>query len=166
MASGKTHDKINLVTGGFFSGVVFVYTLSLELFFCFIIGWLFATLIFGPDTDIMPKKRAGVLRYFLYPYSLFFKHRGLSHSLLLGTLTRIVYGIFALFCLIQVLYRFDYLEMDGSSFLNMTLQFLKGFDLNQMPYKMVSLLFLGMFGADLCHIFVDRISSFFKRIFS
>ena len=57
-------------------------------------SFVFATLFLSPDLDIYyssPTKNWGILRLLWLPYSLFFKHRGISHSLFFSTLTRIIY---------------------------------------------------------------------------
>lgn len=54
---------------------------------------VFGGLCLSPDLDIRsrPLKRWGIFKVFWYPYRDFFKHRGVSHWLFVGSLTRLGY---------------------------------------------------------------------------
>ncbi|TNF30302.1 MAG: hypothetical protein EP319_05510 [Deltaproteobacteria bacterium] len=164
MASGKFHDKVNLGTGAILTGLLIGLERSFPVVISFVIGWLFATLIFSPDTDVMPKKRSGVLQFFLYPYSILFKHRGLSHMILVGTILRIVYGLIVFSIMLFVLNGMGHISFGASHFFSGVFDFLKAFDYHLIQYKIFVWLFIGMVGADLCHIFFDKITSFLKKI--
>jgi len=60
----------------------------------FVIAYAFSSLFLSPDLDLhtsRPYLRWGVLRWLWAPYAFVFKHRQLSHHLLLGPLSRIAY---------------------------------------------------------------------------
>lgn len=57
-------------------------------------SYLFSSLLLSPDLDLhknAARRRWGPLGFLWAPYSKMFKHRGLSHSLVLGPLTRLLY---------------------------------------------------------------------------
>ena len=89
----------------------------------------------------MPKKRTGILQYVLYPYSILFKHRGLSHSILFGTLLRFIYGLVIFGILIFVLGKMDYIKYQGEDYLKLLWEFILAWDFHQRPYKIVTWLF-------------------------
>ncbi len=94
MPSGKTHLKFELATlplwtiGGAVLGVpwreLVIFTFS----------YVGASLLLSPDVDLAnsaPARRWGALRLLWLPYARLFRHRGLSHSILFGPLTRVLY---------------------------------------------------------------------------
>ena len=164
MASGKLHDKVNLGTGAILTGLLIGLERSFPVVLSFVVGWLFATLIFSPDTDVMPKKRTGILQFFLYPYSILFKHRGLSHMILVGTLIRILYGVFIFGLLLFILNGMGYVSFGATEFFSFVLKFMSNFNYQLIQYKIFVWLFAGMVGADICHICMDRLSSFVCKI--
>ena len=101
MPSGKTHLRIEL----------FLLPVWVVLFYLFIdASWqagalfagayLFSSLLLSPDLDLRynrSRRRWGLLGFIWIPYTKVFKHRGVSHNLLFGTLTRLGYlGLLAL----------------------------------------------------------------------
>ncbi|MCO4793344.1 MAG: DUF2227 family putative metal-binding protein [Bacteriovoracaceae bacterium] len=164
MASGKFHDKVNLGTGAILTGCLLGFERSVPVVLSFVIGWLFATLIFSPDTDVMPKKRSGFLQFFLYPYSILFKHRGVSHMILVGTIIRVIYGVIIFGIMLFVLNGMDYVSIGANDFFNFVLSFLKNYKYELIEYKIFTWLFIGMVGADICHVVFDQVSSFVKKI--
>lgn len=103
MASGEKHERINLtalaVMGGAWvaaevSGVNVPTTPALSFAATYLVGTLYVT----PDMDlaeqartVRPKRRWGRFGALWVPYGLYFRHRGISHSYLVGPMTRIVY---------------------------------------------------------------------------
>lgn len=164
MAKGKTHDGFNLLFGMIATGALIGLGSHFIVWIPFLFGWLFATLIFSPDTDVMPKKRTGVLQFFLYPYSILFKHRGLSHGIITGTLTRVTYGVIVGGILVFVLAKMGYIDFTPGSYWQSLWLFIKGYDYDVPAYRSVTWLYLGLAGADLCHISLDKISSIFGRL--
>lgn len=155
---------MNLLSGAILTGVLVGFENSIPVVASFVIGWLFATLIFSPDTDVMPKKRSGVLQFFLYPYSILFKHRGVSHMILVGTIIRIVYGLIVYGILIFILNGMGTIAIGTKDYFFHLYQFLATFDYQLVEYKMFTWLFAGMAGADICHIVLDALSSFVRKI--
>lgn len=94
MPSGSTHLKFETATlpiwtlGGAMLGVPW------EELVIFTLSYVGASLFLSPDLDLEksdPARRWGALRVLWTPYSRVFKHRGLSHSILFGPLTRVLY---------------------------------------------------------------------------
>jgi len=60
----------------------------------FVGSYLFSMLFLSPDLDL-PQSRAfrrwGIFRWLWTPYTRLFRHRGLSHRLFLGPLSRVLY---------------------------------------------------------------------------
>ena len=104
MPSGKTHTRIDLLMlalliGGaayfreFLSGV-FGRDELVEYGAVFVVAYLFGSFLLSPDMDLHtsnPMKNWGMLRFLWRPYAALFKHRGLSHVPIVGTLTRVLY---------------------------------------------------------------------------
>lgn len=90
MPSGRIHETVNLLVL-----VPTVYWLPEPLTkLPFIAGYLVGTFWVTPDLDLAKSRashRWGVLRWVWLPYAWLFPHRGLSHRLLLGALTRVLY---------------------------------------------------------------------------
>lgn len=164
MANGKTHDRVNLIVGTVSSGVLLGLGQNPYVTGSFAFGWLVSTLIFSPDSDLMPKARTGPLRFFLYPYSVFFKHRGLSHSFLFGTLTRFIYGFVMLGLLTYVLNEMGKISVSPEDYFKFLYSWFGNFNYDLVQYQMLSWLFGGAFLADLCHVFTDVISSGLKKM--
>jgi uncharacterized metal-binding protein len=165
MANGKAHDRFNMLIGAAIGSALAANGEHPLIIATFAFGWLIATFIFSPDTDLMPKKRAGWLRYFLYPYSIFFKHRGVSHSLLFGTFTRVFYIFLLSGLMIFIFFKMGYLSMSGGDYFLAARKYFQGYDYKVYHYRLLTWLYLGMFLADASHIFLDKLSSLFKRVF-
>ena len=100
MPSGKTHKLIELSIGPFiFAGLVVcsiqkVIPLEWPLIAAAGCGYLLGTLLLSPDMDLFESdsiNRWGPFRYIWWPYAQICAHRGISHSWLFGTLTRVGY---------------------------------------------------------------------------
>lgn len=95
MPSGKTHLAIELLLFPF-ALTLFYITLSHEWndLGLFVVSYLVSSLWLSPDLDLKRNnalRRWGLFRWIWWPYSQLFKHRGLSHHILWGPLSRIVY---------------------------------------------------------------------------
>jgi uncharacterized metal-binding protein len=156
MSNGKGHDRFNLLFGAVACGVILGVTQDLILALIFGAGVVIATLFFSPDTDIMPKKRAHIFRFFLFPYSIIFKHRGISHSFWVGTLTRVLYGIIFTGIIIFVMNKMGVVSFDSANYFTGILHFFLDFNYQLLPYKILTWFFAGLFFADSCHLFLDR----------
>ena len=102
MANYKTHSSFNI----FIALPVILFLLhhfikpSFNLLITFSICFIYSTLFMNPDLDIANQIKLFSLRGFLTlpfrSYSHFFRHRGISHMFLIGSLTRVLWlGVIA-----------------------------------------------------------------------
>lgn len=163
MALGKYHDTFNLVCGAVLTGTMLGFGVDTLVTVAFSAGWLFSTLIFGPDSDLGAKRRSLILRYFLWPYSFFFRHRGISHHFFWGTLSR---NLYLLILLIIVIKFFLYLAYNFS-FETSVINFVQSlvpplafwFSKEGLVFwKFTFFLFLGQWLSDLSHLFLDKLA--------
>lgn len=103
MPSGKTHDWFNTLF--LFILLIILVPIAYQMGFfknsffkncsyLFVGAYLVSTFLLSPDLDLhrnRSKNNWGFIRFIWFPYSKLFKHRGLSHSLIFGTLTRLFY---------------------------------------------------------------------------
>lgn len=165
MPKGVTHDKFNIFVGSFILGLMVGRQLSFWIILSFLSGHCISTFIFSPDSDFMPKARTGPLQYFLYPYSLFFKHRGISHSLILGTLTRVIYSILMLGGIIYVFNKIGLLDYASTSYFMTLRDFFMDYNLEEFRYLLTTWFFIGLLIADWGHCGLDKISSVWRAVF-
>lgn len=118
MPSGKIHNAINLSVFAIIGVGVWVATeqqvieVTPEQFTQFAIGFLVGTLLMSPDLDLAEgrvnsKHNWGLLGFLWVPYGLMFKHRGWSHTWLVGPITRLLYAFIvgsAIFGLLLLLF--------------------------------------------------------------
>ena len=162
MAMGSTHDKVSI----FFLVIILAtgvigYQMSSPALYGACVGWFFATYLISPDLDLGPKKRASVLRPFLYHYSMFFKHRGVSHHFFLGTISRIVYLLAMALLIIFCLHKMGYTSFSTTHYLNFLTNLFHGYTYSVPEYQFLTWTVIGMFLSDLVHILLDKVSSFF-----
>ena len=157
MAMGRTHDLCNIGVGLGCSGWLLARDLDPISLVAFAGSWFFATWFFSPDADLGPKNRAGLLGIFLYPYRLFSKHRGLSHWPVVGTLSRLLYLLVLLGLVWWVAQQWGHVDVPTSNW-SALWHFLKDFNPQISPYRELSWGIIGMIGADLTHLLVDKIS--------
>jgi uncharacterized metal-binding protein len=109
VAAGRTHETINLVALGALAagyvigtangvGAGLTSSLSPQMRFVFGLSYLIGTFLVTPDLDlaeghVRAKSNWGLLGLLWVPYGLIFRHRGLSHSWLVGPLTRLLYMV-------------------------------------------------------------------------
>ncbi len=107
MASGRTHETINLVVLGSLAaayafGLAQGLNAELEALapprtrLTFAVAYLAGTFLVTPDLDlaerrVRAKNNWGLLGLLWVPYGALFKHRGWSHSWFVGPLTRLLY---------------------------------------------------------------------------
>lgn len=100
MPSGRVHEAINISALGLASAVYWVYreeiAVSQPVAVAFASSFLVGTFLITPDLDlaeqqVRAKGRWGWLGWFWVPYGWMFSHRGLSHTWMIGPLTRILY---------------------------------------------------------------------------
>lgn len=102
MPSGRVHNLINvavfagLAAATVFSGRQGLFSVTPAQALYFTVGYGVGTFLLSPDLDLAEghvdsKRRWGVLGVLWVPYGAVFSHRGLSHTWLLGPLTRLAY---------------------------------------------------------------------------
>ncbi len=100
MPSGRTHELVNVaaLATGYAAYSAFVGNPPADAAGAFSAGYLSGTFFLTPDMDLAESPTGtralrgwGVLKYLWIPYGALFPHRGLSHSWLLGPLTRLAY---------------------------------------------------------------------------
>ncbi len=165
MASGKTHDIINLS-----AFPVFVYYLKPDSFIGFFAGYMIGTFFLSPDNDIFhskPNKRWKFLRFIWKPYTKIFAHRGISHIPVVGILFKILYlsvvFIFLSAFILGLLFLASYfagikIEIPTKGVSQETL---KGILLTPFSISF----FVGLILAEIVHILTDVVYSFFKKAF-
>lgn len=166
MALGQTHRRFNLITGVLFLGIVLVVSnADWESVGCFSIAYIFGTFILSPDIDLGPNKYSRWSKLFLYPYSLIFKHRGISHSIFLGTLTRILYGLILGHILIVIGQSFFEQERITEVYLSFLSHLFFDFNYDFWPHKWLLWMHAGLFCSDLSHVFLDSVTTKLKKLF-
>ena len=100
MPSGRVHEAINLTALGLM-GLAYLAGSPKEALgeprvLAFTVSYLVGTFLVTPDLDlaevrVRAKGRWGVLGVLWWPYGVLFRHRGLSHTWILGPLTRLGY---------------------------------------------------------------------------
>jgi uncharacterized metal-binding protein len=109
MPNGRTHEAINLTFfGGLAAGYAYARSqgLAVELeqlvtpqtIATFSISYLVGTFLVTPDLDlaeqgVRAKSNWGLLGLLWIPYGSMFSHRGLSHTWLVGPMTRLIYMV-------------------------------------------------------------------------
>jgi uncharacterized metal-binding protein len=148
MSNYKTHVAFNLflalpVTT---AGAYYLYEPSRPFLITFILAFFYGTCFMNPDLDLIHQIKLfsirGILTLPFRFYSKIFKHRGLSHSILFGTATRVLW-------LAGVALLLFYLVYQAVPSKNTFLFYLNHYK----PY-----LFHGLAGivlADLCHLILD-----------
>jgi len=98
MASGRSHDFHGLVAAIIAALVVaacyWQEVQGVDGLWALPLGVLFGAWLLSPDLDLwntLPTKRWGPLRFLWAPYSWACTHRGVSHSWILGPLSRLLY---------------------------------------------------------------------------
>ena len=95
MPSGKTHRIVELaLLPGLGAGYALLLRPAPPELAAFAGAYVFSSLFLSPDLDLKAndaRRRWGPLGFLWTPYAKIFKHRGISHSLLWGPLTRLLY---------------------------------------------------------------------------
>lgn len=149
MPSGKTHTAFELILGpGFLAGFYVLFEPSWGEVSLFAGTYLLSSLFLSPDLDLhknRARRRWGPLGFIWAPYSKIFKHRGVSHNLLLGPLTRLIYlGI--VFGVVLV----------GLSYVGLALP--QGFQITIEP-RILAVLGAGLYLPNVLHVLLDKLVS-------
>lgn len=102
MPSGRVHNIINTATFGLIAAATFwaaaqqLIVITPAQAASFSSAYAVGTFLLSPDLDLAErrvdsKRRWGPLGFVWVPYGRLFSHRGLSHTWLLGPLTRLIY---------------------------------------------------------------------------
>ena len=157
MASGRTHDIVNL---SFLP--VAVYYLKPQDFLGFTAGYLVGTFLLSPDLDLRnskPARRWKLFKLFWYPYTKIFKHRGVSHIPILGSIIRLFYVSFLMvFPLVVYLFINNPAKLDDIRYdvLDKTIFWLKN------PF--IISFFIGIVLSEIVHVITDMIYSTMKKL--
>ncbi len=148
MSQYKTHTKFNLFLALplLLAGLFYFIHPQREYAITFAGTFIYSTLFMNPDMDlahqIKLKSLRGILSLPFRLYSRVFKHRGLSHSLVFGSITRILWlSAFALL----IFYLTNQMLPSKTSFVR--------FFHRHEPFIIFG--FCGVFIADLCHLLLD-----------
>ncbi len=165
MASGKTHDIINLA-----AFPAFVYYLKPDNFIGFFTGYIVGTFFLSPDNDIFhskPNRRWKFLRFIWKPYTIIFSHRGLSHIPVIGMLLKLIYllSVFLLFFSVIAVFSLLIQHITGYKMstlynLNINKDSLKAVLINPFTVSF----FIGLFLSEVVHIITDIIYSKTKKL--
>ncbi len=158
MASGRTHDIINLI-----ALPPIVYYLSPSDFPFFVGGYMAGTFFLTPDVDTYhskPVKRWKFLKFIWKPYTKFSKHRGISHIPFYGSLTKLLYLLIIFYIVyFGVVFGLNYIGIK-TTIINLNENNLKELLLN---IHTISFL-MGLFMAEIMHILVDIVYSSLKKV--
>jgi uncharacterized metal-binding protein len=156
--SGRTHTTVDLILllsilAVLFSWreVVIDWVGSVERFRTCVLGfslaYLFSTFFLSPDLDLdrcRARSRWGIFGMLWYPYSKIFRHRGISHSIIFGMVTRILYLILIVALLQLGLRRFLGIDVGLSVE-------------RQLDFSVVGAIAAGLYIPDATHIILDRL---------
>lgn len=129
----------------FLAGLYF-YGLDWPGLLTFAGAYLFSSLMLSPDLDLRSnsaRRRWGLLGFIWVPYTKVFKHRGLSHNLLLGPLTRIAY-LFLLGAL--VVFALNYFGLRANIQIH-------------LDKEILAMIGIGFYLPNILHILYDRFDS-------
>lgn len=167
MPSGKTHDFISfcgLIPLGISSTVLYGKSLcDLDSLLLFLGGYLFGSLMFGPDLDIhsIQYKRWNIFRFIWIPYRKLGHRSSISrsHDIIWGFVIRVAYLAICIFPLIYLIFSWKY---PNESFQDA----LKDYAL-QYQHQIICML-AGIWLGNSLHILADwscDIKKFFSRMF-
>ncbi len=150
MPQFRTHTRFNLLLAYPFLLIFLIHfgTNNFSNLFCFSICFIYSTLFMSPDVDVANKIKffsiRGILTIPFRLYSMFFHHRGISHHVIFGSITRIIW-----LCLFFILLFLIY----DISFIN-KFSFIKFIKKNH-EYIMYGC--IGIFLSDILHLFLDKV---------
>jgi uncharacterized metal-binding protein len=166
MPSGKAHLRIELVllpialaAFGHWISPLLGERYRWHGIVLFGLAYLFSSLLLSPDLDLRhnrTRNRWGVLGFVWIPYTWVFKHRGLSHSLILGPLTRLAYlGLVGTVAALSFWVVERFLVSADWKFPQI--------DIDAYTYYWLAILIGGLWIPNMIHILVDRVHSALRR---
>jgi len=161
LALAKSHEFLNLLA---LPG--FLYFLPKEFYIPFSVGYLIGTFLLSPDLDLKhskPSKRWRFLKIIWRPYQKKSKHRGLSHTPILGAFIKLFYLMFVLTVIYLILY------LLFSNYWKEGLEILSSINplvlIDDLAYKeWVFYAILGLLASELMHVVADILWSLWMRI--
>jgi uncharacterized metal-binding protein len=127
-------------------------------------------MMFGPDLDIQSRQYArwGLLRFLWWPYKVILPHRSrLSHSILLGTLVRVIYflAVITLLTAVVLYVREAYIYHNPTGINEVKGAFARLWEILS-PIKRDYLIaaFAGLWLGATSHTISDVLGSFFKSV--
>lgn len=149
MPNYKTHNYFNCIVALPILLYILMdfFSFPLKYTLAFSSSFLYATFFMSPDLDLAHQIKLfslrGILSFPFRSYAKVFKHRGISHRFLIGTLSRLIWlGLF--FWIVSLLI--------GLSFLSQKEMF-------YLYHQYKPLILFGFFGfavADICHLLLDK----------
>jgi len=169
MASGKTHDFVNIALLP-----ATLVVLRPEGLFSYIFGYLVATIWLSPDLDLKqsrPFQRWGYLSKIWIPYTKVFRHRSFfTHFPIIGISIRLIYLaalVFFIYYFILALFAIiDRVAETNLFFLFQNL--IKEYVLTETSYLSIKDFLLGLFVADTIHFILDYSTTYinkFRKLF-
>ncbi len=160
MALHRTHEIFNLLLY-----VPAVAILPKDELIPFSAGYFLGTFLLSPDIDLSfsrPAKRWKFLRFLWFPFWVFSRHRGLTHVPILGSMVKLLYlSSVIVFIYFVILGLFSLIGFTPKAYLNFNpMEFLNEFLRSETGFYFV----VGVIVADILHIFLDFITSTFKRL--
>ena len=150
MPSGTHHLRLELSLLPVFLVGLYLMELGWPELPIFAAAYLFSSLLLSPDLDLRSnsaRRRWGVLGLIWVPYIKVFKHRGLSHNLLFGPLTRIGY-LFLLGAI--VIYALNYFGIRANIQIH-------------LDKELSAMIGIGLYLPNVLHILYDYFNSRCKR---
>ncbi|MCR4404176.1 MAG: metal-binding protein [Candidatus Acetothermia bacterium] len=146
MPSGGRHLRLEILLLPLFLAGLYFMGLDWRPLLCFSAAYLFSSLWLSPDLDLRSndaRRRWGALGFIWVPYTKVFKHRGLSHNLLLGPLTRVGYLFLVGFLVLQAL---NYLGVRADFHL-------------RISSEILAMIGIGLYLPNVLHILYDHFDS-------
>lgn len=167
MPSGKTHDIANVILILFGFTVIISYNVLSEhmdedifnvCLILFVSAYTFSTFFLSPDLDLRrnrSKLNWGFFRWIWWPYSKVFKHRGISHSILWGIPTRLIYIYLVYFTVIIIYFFLSDIDFDELPFLFV--------EIDEIRWQYIASLILGVYIPSVSHTVLDNAVTGIKR---
>ncbi len=149
MSNYRSHTAFNIIVAlpALLISSYYLINPSLNILLGFSGSFIYSTLFMSPDLDLVHQIRVFSVRgFFTLPfrfYSRLFRHRGISHSLIFGSLTRILW-------LAGLALGISYLVF------NMSLNIQTYWKFFQKHQSLLTAILAGICFADWCHLILDR----------
>jgi uncharacterized metal-binding protein len=170
MPSGRTHDFITILLAAPTAAVAYYFTEDLTITSITTATMIFGGLMFGPDLDIQSRQYArwGPLRFLWWPYKVMLPHRSrLSHSILLGTLIRVIYflAVVTLLAVVVLYVRDSYILDKPTGISEVKGTFARAWQVfNEIDRNYLIAAFAGLWVGATSHTISDVLGSFFKSV--